>query len=733
MSRATTFSLLACTAHAAQHAPAVKPPAEDSPQTAATETTATAPDKNSPVTTTVVTATRVEENAYDIPVSVTVVDAQRLAETQPRTTAEALRRTPGVWVQQTGHLGGAPIVRGFMGNQVVYLFDGVRRNTAGLFAGPNSFLNTVDALDIDRIEVVRGPGSVLYGSDAIGGVVNVITNERPRFGSETQLGGTLFSRYSSVDRESSHRAESYLSTPDLFVSLGGTYRDISDVSGGREVGVQTPSRWRERNYDGQIDYRLDEDASLELFFQDYSRPLGTRYDRPNWRQEDDRELFGVRLRSRDVGPLDELEATLYHHDQRSYVDERFFDSQSEDRTVGLDLQATNYVSDELRLVYGLHAHQDRVESGDPQNGAADPDVEWINPAAFVLTEWQATEKLRLDFGVRVDHFGLDSDAPALGALPQPIQDAIANGAFALSDLELDQNDTALTGGLGAVLQVTEHDQLFAHVGRSFRAPNKSDLLSYGQFTFGFNVPSPEVEPESSLSYELGARRETEDFAGAISAFYTEVDDAIVSAPGTFNGQSYVDVNGNGVQDPAEAVFVNTNSTGVVRAMGVDVEARQWLSREWTNWLAGDHDVSCYGNFSWIYGEDTGRDEPLDRAYPANALLGVRVDDARETARSAWWMELEVWLVRAFDRIPSTRRFSDPAFKNDPQDPNSGLLGGSGDVPGFGLVNLRGGVHISSNTSLFFAAENLGDRAYRIKDSRIDGTGMSFTVGLQASF
>lgn len=682
---------------------------------------------------TVVIATRVPEESFDVPRAVIVVDEADLRENNARTAADALEGRPGVWVQQTGALGGSPILRGFMGNRVVYLFDGVRRNTAGLFAGPNSFLQTVDALDIDRVEVILGPGSVLYGSDAIGGAINVVTNEEARFSDTVDFGGRSLWRFGSVDLEHSARGEAWVSTPDFHAFVGGTYRDFDQLRGGREVGLQEPSDWRERNFDAQFDWRVGDNSTLQFFLQDFSRPTGTRYDRPNWIQEDDRELYGARFNASDLSWADDVQATVYYQDQRGFIDEQFFDSDRQDRTIGLDLQATSSLSDSFQLTYGLHAHRDDVQAQNPQAGTVDPDVEWLNQAAFALGRWQATDRVRFDLGLRVDSFNLSSDAPAVGQLAGPIQDAITNGSFALDDLELDETDVAVTGGLGVVVGLTETVNAFAHVGRSFRAPNKSDLLSFGQFTFGFNVPSPNLRPESGWTYELGARLDEEDYSASITGFLTELDDAIVSEAGTFNGQGFVDVNGDSVADPNETVFVKSNSAGTLRAFGVEATGSLRLPEDWTEDLFGEHPVSAFGSFAWIYGEDTGSDEPLDRAYPANALIGLRVDDSANPRESDWWVQLDSWIVRDFGRIPSDRQTSDPAFFNDPQDSSSGLLGGDGEVPGFTLFNLRGGFRVNQHATLTLAAENLLDEAFRVKDSRIDGPGMNFAIGLEMRF
>ena len=670
------------------------------------------------------------ESIFNSPQGLTIVDEQQLRERLPRTPAEALRYKPGIWVQKTGHRGGAPIIRGFMGNRVIYSFDGIRRNTASLFGGPNGFLQNIDALDVDRIEVIRGPGSVLYGSDAIGGVINVITNEEPVFTETTSTGYRTYGRWGSVDDEMSGRQEFFLSSANMFAFVGGSLRDISDVRGGSGIGIQDPSSWREENWDAQLDFLIDENRRLQFFFQEFNAPTSRRFDRPEQDRATHRELYGIRLFAYDLTFADQLEATAYYHSQlQDSFRNGVLDRDQADKTVGVDVKASTELSSDLRLVYGFHLHQDDVTQDNPRKGTTDPDVLWINPALYALGEFQMTDWLRLDAGVRWDQFTLKSFAPPLAQFPQEVQDAIALGELSIDDFNLNTTTNAVTGGVGAVVALTDSVNLVGHVGRAFRAPNKNDLLRFGQFTFGFNVPSPGVKPESSWTYEMGIHVSRPDFAAALTAFHTEVADAVVSTPGTFGGRTFIDANGNGVEDPDEGVFVKSNSTGVLLASGLEYESVYYLPHEYTYRIFGDHPLSLYGNFTWIIGKDTGTGDPLSRAFPANGLIGLRLESHRDRDARWWWISAEAWMVRSFDRIPATRLARDPAFKSDPQDRTSPPLRVEGYVPGFTIFNVRGGIYVTENATWVVAIENVGNRAYRVKDSRIDGPGFSFVTGL----
>ncbi|MCX6853899.1 MAG: Plug domain-containing protein [Verrucomicrobia bacterium] len=123
----------------------------------------------------VITATRGQTDLLKVPSVVRTLTAEQLQERQVRTLPEALREIPGVNVQKTSNGQGSPFIRGFTGFRNLALIDGIRFNNSTFREGPNQYWNTIDSYAIDRIELVPGQGSVLYGSDAIGGTLNMFT------------------------------------------------------------------------------------------------------------------------------------------------------------------------------------------------------------------------------------------------------------------------------------------------------------------------------------------------------------------------------------------------------------------------------------------------------------------------------------------------------------------------------------------------------------------------------
>jgi hemoglobin/transferrin/lactoferrin receptor protein len=120
----------------------------------------------------VVTSSRSETKLTDVPYTTSLLDEAILWESARRTLPEALQYTPGVSIQKTGNGAGSPFIRGFTGRQNLLLVDGVRINNSTFRSGPVQYWNTIDSLTIDHLELIKSQGSVLYGSDAIGGIIN---------------------------------------------------------------------------------------------------------------------------------------------------------------------------------------------------------------------------------------------------------------------------------------------------------------------------------------------------------------------------------------------------------------------------------------------------------------------------------------------------------------------------------------------------------------------------------
>lgn len=213
----------------------------------------------------VVTATRSAEPAFDSPYAVDVVSARKISENFYRTTPESLRDIPAVMVQKTSHGQGSPFIRGFTGFRNLLLIDGIRLNNSVFRDGPNQYWNTVDAFSIERLEVVKGPSSVLYGSDAIGGTVNAITQNPYAYidsGEGRGFSGRGYYRVSSAENSHTGRGEASLGLDDHTGFLfGATGKHFGNLVGGQDIGRQPDTGYDE----------YDTDFKVEHFFNPYTR------------------------------------------------------------------------------------------------------------------------------------------------------------------------------------------------------------------------------------------------------------------------------------------------------------------------------------------------------------------------------------------------------------------------------------------------------------------------------
>jgi outer membrane cobalamin receptor len=189
----------------------------------------------------VVTATRGERRSFDVPSAVTIIEGEEAARRSATVLPDLLRGEAGVFVQQTTPGQAAPIIRGLIGSSILMLVDGMRLNTAFFRSAPNQYFALVDPYNVDRLEVVRGAGSTLYGSDAMGGVLNVIT-PIPRFTTDQwQLHGRALEQFVSADTYWVSRLSLQGGRIGVAMSGGFTYQDHNDLRGGGDTGVQRSS------------------------------------------------------------------------------------------------------------------------------------------------------------------------------------------------------------------------------------------------------------------------------------------------------------------------------------------------------------------------------------------------------------------------------------------------------------------------------------------------------------
>ena len=218
----------------------------------------------------VITANRYGSVGINTPEAIKIADELSIGENQLRTAPEALSTTPGVFVQKTSHGGGSPFVRGLTGNQTLLLIDGIRLSNSTTRYGPNQYFNTVDVFSIEKMEVLRGSGSVQYGSDAIGGTIHALSH-RLRTTDVPEWGSSILTRFATHGMEQSLRAGINYSNRKMALKSGITLRNFGDIIGGDTTGLQSPTGYGEFDYDLKGMVMLSPETSLILNYQNVSQ------------------------------------------------------------------------------------------------------------------------------------------------------------------------------------------------------------------------------------------------------------------------------------------------------------------------------------------------------------------------------------------------------------------------------------------------------------------------------
>jgi outer membrane receptor protein involved in Fe transport len=635
----------------------------------------------------IVSAARADRAASDVPRSTAVVSRTALDERADRTSPEALQDRSGGWVQKTNHGGGSPFLRGLVGNQVLVLIDGVRLNNATFRLGPNQYMNTVDAFSLERIEVVRGSGSVQYGSDALGGVINLISPLPTLSPGGVRAGGSVATRLASSGMEQTARAEGRVAGARAGVRGGVTLRNFGDLVGGGSLGTEAPSGYQESDADVSAIWAPSPRTTFTGVFQSVYQEGVPRFDQVSQRGYD---VYEFDPQSRRLGHLqwqqlvssgwlDLSRVTLSW--QRSDEGRRRRRTGSDLETTESDTVATVGVSADLhgRLASragwhaGVEVYHDTVRSwrldtdlatgaSKPMRGLYPDGATRLSAAAFALGHF-SFGRAGVDVGARYTRDDVEADDPVFGPLR----------------IEPD----AIVGSVSVLVPLGRGVQAFGSVAQAFRAPNIDDLSTLGTFDYGVEVPPESLDPERSVSIEGGVKANTSRVAATFAAFRLQLRDLIDRLPATFEGSPSWD---------GQDVYQRAN-VGEAYVRGLEADA------EWRATAA----LTVRGFVASTYGQQVTVDAPMRRIPPVNGLLG---------ARYRW--NRGVWLEGTLRAAGAQTRRA-PGDIADHRIPPGG-------TPGWSVFNLTAGMRVGQGLLLSGGLANLFDEAYRIHGSGIDGPG-----------
>ncbi|MFA5859690.1 MAG: TonB-dependent receptor [Elusimicrobiota bacterium] len=657
----------------------------------------------------VITATRTSEPAADTSKPVYTVTSKEISEGNTRTITEIVKTLPGVFMQKTTHGHGSPVIRGFIGRENLILIDGVRLNNSTFRSGPVQYMNTVDSSLIDRLELTRGPSSVLYGSDALGGVINIITKSPA---SIPGLRTTTSVRYNSADNGISTRAELNGGFDKLSFLMGGTYKNLNDLRAGGSFGVESPTGYSDANGDAKVVYQISDKQKVAVSYQHTNQFNVPRYEKYTGVTRIfhgtggyDKFVYNPQIRQLGIvqydyetpNPfLDNISAKISYHrqyegsQQQKTGSTKVAEYEDTGDTLGTVFQLVSLLSSH-KLVYGLEYYNDTVVSQYsefntqtgvraeiPANSTFPDGSKYSSFGMFIEDQWKVLPMLKLVPGVRYSMFEYNT----------VLRNTPLNGNLA-------ETFSNFSGSLGAVYNLTALLNLCANVSQGFRAPNLDDVATLRTTNQGIDVPSYGLKPEKSNTYEIGIKAKPGQFNWSAFYYYSDITDKIDRKRGTYNGANTI----NGIQ-----VYQKFN-IGSAKLQGVELDG-QWYLDNLFNW-------SLSGMLTYTDGWNITDSEPLMRIPPVNGMLSIRYDPVH------WWIEPYIRFADKQDKL-SSRDKEDPRI-----DPNG--------TPGWVTYNLRGGWKINRTFALTCGIENILDTGYREHGSGVDSPGVSVQLGLDAKF
>ncbi len=643
----------------------------------------------------IITGTRVERDPDLISKSVTVITRDEITARNPRTTLELLEQVPGVSLSRAGGIEGQVTTRGFNSNdaRTLLLIDGDRfRGRIGLE------YTLLDPNQIERIEVIRGPASALYGPDALAGVINVITRRAE---------GDIDGPFRLTPRL---RALNYSSASDLFggrvelEGLGNNVDMLLGVNGRTADNYESPqgeipnSDFNTLSADLRLGYTPIPGHRFELsakYAEVEAGRAGGILGAPGApfvrRREDPLQERFVKLSYSGNNPefsknikLEKLEASLYA--RQLFTDIDIENRPSPDRlseveniidgplvtggkllgalpwgasvlTVGTDFfhQQGKGTQTAVRTTIFNPDGSIAEVSGFPRRQTA-PDNSQTDIGIFAHNDWDPSERWTVSLGGRVDYIRTDSETDPL--LDESLREVFERGT--------ETTEIPVTGGLGVIYRPWQTLHFTGNISKAFRAPATTESFGASRQGTGFLVPNPQLESEEGVTYEIGTRLRLPSLSANLAAFYNDYSNLIVSRPLIFQGLP-------------SSQRVNAG-TALIR--GIELDANWAVAPRW----------QAFMNAAYVHGSDTGADTPLAYIPPLNGLFGVRYSGAR----GLFVEGVSKWSLRK-DRI-------DPEQERE--------------TAGFATFDVYAGIDLWNVSSrlpemqLSVGLENIFDKAYR---------------------
>ena len=702
----------------------------------------------------VMSVSKWEQQRKDVPQKIVGINAQSIAFNQPQTAADMLQQTGKVYVQKSQLGGGSPMIRGFAANRLLLSVDGVRMNNA-IFRGGNLQNSiAVDPFSIKNTEVIFGSGSVIYGSDAIGGVVHYYTKEPQLSKNETTTySGNAQYRYSSANQERTAHLDLSVGTEKWGFLSSITHSNFEDLQmgkngpeaylrpqfvlqgGGADLLVdnpnprlQNPTGYNQINSLQKVRYKADENLEFQLgvYFSETSH--FARYDRLT---RPDNAGTGLRSAVWDYGPqkwfmtnfnishaplntfYEGLKFTAaYQRFNESRFDRDFgavslFGTEEKVDAISFNLDIEHKKTGAFRLFYGAEYVGNKVYSKGSENIVSSnmilpaasryPDnALWRSAALYLNSTFEASENFKFLGGIRYTHVWVNA--------------SFDNEFYDFPFEKADLNTAASTGSLGWSWFVAEDFQVNWNATTGFRAPNIDDIGKVFDSEPGsVVVPNPALKPEYAYGTEIGLKKNFSDkVVWRLAGYYTHLKDALVRRNFALNGQSQIVY--QGVLSQVQAVQNAANAYIYGWEIGADFMLSPYLS--------------FAVNYSYIKGteeEDNGALSPGRHVAPSFGDLQLLYKNSRFKASILLNFNREI----SADQLAVSEQSKSYMYALD--------RFGNPYSPSWHSLNFRSQYTLTNAVTTFLAWENITNQLYRTYASGLSAPGSNLILGASYQF
>ena len=699
----------------------------------------------------VVSASKFEEKKNDVSQKIQVLRASEIAAQNQSSMADVLANSGNVMVQKSQLGGGSPIIRGFETNKVLMVIDGIRMNNAIYRGGHLQNIVTLDNAIMDRVEVVFGAGSVVYGSDALGGVMNFTTKSPVFSATDTVLvKAAAFTRYFSAANGFSGHADisignkrfgslssfTFSKYGDLrqganrrpFVGNFGarpwyaaTFNGVDSMVMNADTNVQIGSGYTQYDILQKFSFKQNEAIMHKLNFQLSNSGDIPRYDRLTLESASKPKFavwnYGPQKRflaaytldfNKNNTFFDQARVILaYQAIEESRIVRKFNDSWETNNIEKLDIFTINadffqkIKKHELR--YGTEAFLNLVNSSafaknvatntirDTSTRYPDAGSSMRSAAIYATHTWEISDKFILNDGLRFSYVGLNANFTDTTYFPFPFN-------------SINQNNSAFNGNLGFVYLPSKTWRITANTSTGFRAPNVDDLSKVFESVPGsVVVPNPNLKVEYTVNGELGITKEIlPGLRASINFYYTNLSNALITQNSQFQGADSIQYGGELSQ------VMSTVNAGKAYIYGIEGALAGQLNKY----------ISILGTVNYTKGRivtDTVP-YPLDHIPPVFGKFSVI--SSVNKLRSEFFVNYAAW-----KRVKDYNMIGEDNFS----------YATAQGMPSWFTLNARVSYSITKDISFQVACENILDQNYRQFASNISAAGRNFIFTLRGNF